>query len=586
MKIYGKDFFVKGFETRGDFSLNEISNNGGVKEIGFSCQYNEAIKANPIQITFYLPALNILTAYAQTVGQARLSRSFKPEWNPFVVSSRLSSGSPTVSLIDYEEKNVYTISVSDVINPIEIKVGLVEEDASCRVDIFLFSSESKILKNYQIKIRIDERKIPYHQSLWDAEKYLFEENRLKPCYVPEAAKLPVYSTWYSYHQNLTDEKLIEECLIAKQMGMETIIVDDGWQTNDIQRGYTYCGDWEIEPTKFPNVKKFVETVHQIGMKVVFWFSLPFLGKNAECYKEFSSMVLDDPNQPFCVLDPRYPKVRNYLIGKYVRAVQEWGLDGLKLDFIDSFKITKYSSEKNENMDYDNLYDAINSMMLTIRNTLQQINPEIMLEFRQTYIGPVMQTYGNMFRVGDCPCDSLTNRVSAIDMRLNMHSVVVHSDMIMWNYEDSVESASKQLLSIFFTVPQISVRLNKIPACHRQMLKHYLSVWLEHRDVLLDGSFKAYGIDGTYTYLEMQNEEKAFFLDFGKNNCKIISKKKNIYLNLTATREVYFDCGITRKTFIVYDVLGNELEKIDADGLLKINVPHSGMVIIMENGERI
>ena len=85
---------------------------------------------------------------------------------------------------------------------------------------------------------------------------------------------------------------------------------------------------------------------------------------------------------------------------------------------------------------------------------------------------------------------------------------------------------------------------------------------------------------------MQNEEKAFFLDFGKNNCKIISKKKNIYLNLTATREVYFDCGITRKTFIVYDVLGNELEKIDADGLLKINVPHSGMVIIMENGERI
>lgn len=579
MKIYGKDFFVKGFETRGEFSLNEISNKNLIEEIGFTCNYEELTKINPIQITFFLPALNILATYSQGSGQARISRSFRPEWSPFVVSSRLSSGSPTVSLIDYEERNVYTISVSDVINPIEIKVGLVEEDAMCRVDILFFSTESKLLKEYNTKIRIDARKIPYNQALIDNEEYLFSENSLIPCYVPDAAKLPVYSTWYSYHQNLTSEKLIEECHIAKGMGMSTIIVDDGWQTNDIRRGYTYCGDWEIEKTKFSDVKKFVKTIHQIGMKVVFWFSLPFLGKNAKCYKEFSSMVLDDIEQPFCVLDPRYPKVRNYLIDKYITAVREWGLDGLKLDFIDSFKMTKYSSEKNENMDYENLYDAINCMMLTIRDSLQEINPEIMLEFRQTYIGPVMQTYGNMFRVGDCPCDSLTNRVSAIDMRLNMHSVVVHSDMIMWNYEDSVESAAKQLLSIFFTVPQISVRLNEIPACHRQMLKHYLSVWLENRDVLLDGSFKAYGIDGTYTYLEMQNEEKAFFLDFGKNNCKIVSGKKNIYLNLTATREVYFDCGITRKTFIVYDVLGNQLEKLDADGLLKINVPHSGMVII-------
>ena len=35
------------------------------------------------------------------------------------------------------------------------------------------------------------------------------------------------------------------------------------------------------------------------------------------------------------------------------------------------------------------------------------------------IGSMMQTYGNMFRVGDCPCDTLSNRMYAIDMRLNI-----------------------------------------------------------------------------------------------------------------------------------------------------------------------
>ena len=579
MKVSDIEFYLQGDNSQ-NIQLEELSDENGIKELKFILNFNAKMDVKPLTLTFYLPALNVLTCYSQMGGQRRADRRFQAEWNPAIVSSRLSGGCPSTSLIDYEENNLYTISVSDVINPIQIKVGVVEEDATIKVDIVFFATEKKQLKEYEAIIRIDSRKISYEQALYDAESFLFSANQLIPCYVPDDAKKPVYSTWYSYHVNFNADNLLLECVEAKKLGIETIIVDDGWQMSDNNKGYSYCGDWEINNTKIPNIKEFVDNVHKIGMKVMFWFSIPFLGKNAKCFREFKNMLLDDQTQDYCVLDPRYSKVRNYLIEKYVQAIRDWGVDGLKLDFIDSFKTTEYSSEKNADMDYEDLYQALNAMMCEIRKKLQEINPNVMLEFRQTYIGPMMQTYGNMFRVGDCPCDTLSNRMYAIDMRLNMHSVAIHSDMLMWNYNDSVESAAKQLLSVFFTVPQISVRLAEIPKQHKQMLKHYLSIWSNNKDVLLDGEFTATGVDGTYSLVQTENEKKVFYIDFGKNICDIVDNKTNIYINVTANNIVYVDFKNTHRTCTVYDALGNKTNILNnASGIMKIEIPLSGMIIV-------
>lgn len=75
-----------------------------------------------------------------------------------------------------------------------------------------------------------------------------------PAEVPELAKKPMYSFWYSQHQNITAESVEEESLRAAEMGFSAIIVDDGWQTEDNNRGYAYCGDWEPSQQKFPDLR--------------------------------------------------------------------------------------------------------------------------------------------------------------------------------------------------------------------------------------------------------------------------------------------------------------------------------------------
>ena len=64
------------------------------------------------------------------------------------------------------------------------------------------------------------------------------------------------------------------------IGFGTLIMDDGWQTADTGRDYPYCGDWEPEPSKFPDMPANVERVHELGLSCVLWLT-PRNGGDAE-----------------------------------------------------------------------------------------------------------------------------------------------------------------------------------------------------------------------------------------------------------------------------------------------------------------
>ncbi|PHB05610.1 alpha-galactosidase, partial [Bacillus pseudomycoides] len=85
--------------------------------------------------------------------------------------------------------------------------------------------------------------------------------------------LPMYSTWYSFHQDISDNEIEKQCEIAKQLGCGAVIVDDGWQTEDDHRGYAYCGDWEVSPKRIVGMREHVERVHDLGMKYLLWYSV-------------------------------------------------------------------------------------------------------------------------------------------------------------------------------------------------------------------------------------------------------------------------------------------------------------------------
>ncbi|MBR6552280.1 MAG: alpha-galactosidase [Clostridia bacterium] len=506
--------------------------------------------------------------------------TLRPDWGMNEINSRLASGMPIQQLFGFDGNNRMCVSVSDVDTPIKIRMGYIEENAEVICEVEFFSLQTNKKSEYNATVRFDFRNVKYYDSIYDTVNWWENECGYKSAFVPEHAKLPMDSLWYSFHQNLEYEKIIEECKNSKELGLETVIIDDGWQTEDNNRGYAFCGDWEVSKSKMNDMKKLVAEIHKLGMKVMLWYSVPFMGIHSKRFEEFKTMLLDESgdNKTFFALDPRYKKVRDYLSNLYENAIKEWDLDGLKLDFIDSFVLKGNSLETDERRDYESLEDAIHALLSETKEKLTKLKSDVLIEFRQSYVGPSIRKYGNMLRVGDCPGDVLTNRSQAINLRFTSGKTAVHSDMLMWNKTDSVENAAEQFINIIYTVPQISVLINELNEEQKKMLRFYISFWKENQDVLLNGKLTAENPECEYSIARVTLNETEIITPY-TNSLVEIYENKAIVINATLKDSVVLKSakGYSAK---VVNCLGEIISEFVIENTLEeISVPRAGIIYL-------
>lgn len=556
--------------------------NDGISIYELVCEFEEVTLPKEITVSFDIEFGGAFSIWNYSCVQDRRLLS---DWreNLQKTDSRLARGIPIHSVIGQNGENVFTVSVSDIKNPLQISSGVNEKRVRHSCSVRFFTQKTAKLHSYRALIRIDERKIDFYDAISSAADYLREINGTEQLYIPNGAKNPVFSTWYNFHQDINEQNLSEQFSAAYELGMRTIIIDDGWQTDDDNGGYAFCGDWKVCTAKFPDMKRFVDKAHKAGLKVMMWYSVPFIGKHSDAAKRFKGMFLDDPNRDWCCLDPRFPKVRDFLISKYETAAREWGTDGFKLDFIDEFKLTKYSDYKSPERDYDSLDDAVKELLCEISKRLKRINPDVLIEFRQNYIGPVVTTYANMLRAGDCAMDAITNRISVLDLRMTSGKVPVHSDMVIWDYADDAHIAAKQLCAVMFAVPQVSVRLDELPKEHRKMLKNYLTFFNVHSDVLLGGRLTLYNPECGYSMAEAENNNKKITVCYVKNVVSLF-KGEHYIVNGTGNTDIFVKAEYELLIrYTVTDCTGRIIGEGERNvkGVSEFNVPESGILTIRQ-----
>ncbi|MCF7954318.1 MAG: alpha-galactosidase [Phycisphaerae bacterium] len=423
------------------------------------------------------------------------------------IESRAVQRAPLITYISQADQNRFTVAFSDCLRPITIRGGVKEEDGRMYFTASLFKEKHPVLEKYQVTLRFDSRSKPYYKVLKDTAKWWAAQDNYTPAPVPEAVRVPVYSTWYNYHQSVDPDRIVEDCRIGGELGLEGVIVDDGWQTLDSNRGYAYTGDWK--PERIPDMKGFVDRIHALDQKIWLWYSVPMAGIKSEAIKKFEGKTLKfSSGLQAHVLDPRYPEVREYLIGIYENAVRDWGLDGLKLDFIGMFAPDgKTVLTAEDGRDYASVDKAVDRLLTDVMARLRNIKPDIAIEFRQPYNGPLMRKYGNAFRAVDCPYTAAVNRKLTVDVRLLCDNTTVHSDPIIWHPDEPVETAALQILNILFAVPQISVRLSEVSQDHRDMIGFWMNYCKTNRDVLLDGEFMPVSPGQNYPMVSARTDDK-------------------------------------------------------------------------------
>lgn len=559
-----------------------VSEINGLYTYKFSISSEQPNSPKPITLRWCIPSFNMKGVWKP--GGVHDKRQ-QYDWELEHVKSRVSVDAPVICVFGHDDSNIHTIACSDAANLISMNALLREEDNYEYCHLSFFTERHPEISSYTCDIRIDTRPILFSQALQEVSQWWESYDSMKPSPIPAVASVPLYSSWYQFHQDLDPEVLLSECKLAYDLGYELIILDDGWQTKDSNRGYDYTGDWE--PERFPNMADFVQKVKATGMKFGLWYSVPFCGKHSKAYQKFKGKFLTEEHRWAPVFDPRYPEVRQYLIDTYVKALKDWKLDAFKLDFIDEFKV--YPSTvltKEDGRDYANVNEAVIQLFTDAMTALRAINPDIGIEFRQQYVGPILRKFGNMFRAFDCPNDAVSNRIRVTDVKLLCGATAVHSDPQTWHIKESVEVAALQVLNSFYGVPQMSMLLSELPKDHLAMIKFYTSYWRVHQDILLNGHFKPTSPLANYPVLESTKDQHTIIGVYEDAICTATIQDKLDIINAKRSNSIVLrsqsECDVQ---VIIYncqgDTISQETQQI-TKGLIEFTVPPSGLIRITKN----
>ena len=572
-------------------SIHKEDKGNGIEEIIIKIQGDSNKVPSTLRVSFKFPSINIQGSWRPAIQNMEdgFNRSLAVNWDGWDGNQAANTvGAPIYCLYDVSGRNRITVAYSDVLNKVYMKMGVNEENAEIFCVVTLFKEEINGFSNYIGRIRIDTRDIPWYEAVQEVAPWWDSVAGITPSQIPECARLPMYSTWYSYHQAVKEQEIEKQCYLAKQIGCEAVIMDDGWQLSEVDHGYSHTGDWEPQSEKIISMKEHVQRVHNLGMKYLLWYSVPFVGFESKSWDIFRDKILSKWEEKGAgVLDPRFPEVREYLIEKYELAFRDWDIDGLKLDFVDCFNVKDRDQVKfGEGRDFDSIQEAVDKLLSDIIVRLRRIKSDVLVEFRQPYNGPLMRKYGNMLRAWDCANDAIENRVRTIDIRMLSQTTPVHSDMIIWHEEDKVESVALQLQNIIFAVPQISVKLDIIPEVHKRMLQFWLQFSRTNLDVLQQGTLMPLYPQHLYPIVGAFSHDKLIIAVYSEFIVRIeeTTVNKIFLINAKSTENIVLDiryrfdnCQVT-----TMNCCGERIESYQmmfVIGLHNITIPASGLVEI-------
>ncbi|MBN2643584.1 MAG: alpha-galactosidase [Victivallales bacterium] len=563
MKNVKLNILCKGYEYK--INTKNIAENIQI----LSFEFIRSSSPGNIKIEWTIPSYNI---FFRWVPSLESNKSIPPDWSSSVNYS-FTDFMPLCSFIGTENNNIFTFACNEIILPVKLKSGIVEEECSIRcslsIDLKNFQHDS-----YNCEIYFDSSQNIYAEVIRRTALYLSKTNANQK--IKSESFDFVYSTWYSFHQNINRKKLENSALKFPEYKLRTMIVDDGWQTSDNKRGYAFCGDWLPEKSKFPDFSEHIMSIREQGINYLLWFAPPLVGINSSAYKKFKDMILYEQKKgTVFVLDPRFPEVRKYLIDKLHVAMNKWGVSGFKLDFIDSFATpVNWQDYPDNRRDFDCVFTAVQVLLKQIRSTF----PEAIIEFRQKYIAPILLGYGDIIRAADCPGDILSNRIRTIELRLCCPNCAVHSDMLKWHFDLSTESAALQLLNVFFAVPQISVDLTKLPEAHQKMLSFYLTFIDNHSETLFWGKLLPLHPELNYPQVIARGEGEIISVIY--QTAQIVQQRpgiENFILNACDCNGIYVEF-MDKGEADIFDCYGNLHEKISiVPGIQRVAIPIAGIL---------
>lgn len=334
---------------------------------------------------------------------------------------------------------------------------------------------------------------------------------------PHAAD-PLYCTWYAHGPMVTQEKVLAELDLVRDLGFRNYVIDEGWFGGGLEAAH-FRGDYTPNPEKFPDMRKVAEEVHRRGMNLLLWVSPFQIAKQSKKYpslrkylnhrdrlgelsffrSELSPWVSGTPKEPDpeerMELCPRTGITETYVPELVAGLIRDYDLDGLKIDFLDQVSLLPCTA------DHEHVHATVGEAMArtleAMDTAIRRVKADAIIEFRLPYANIFLRPYATLYRAQDCPWDWDQNRRQCAWIRAFTpgDGPLPEADYISWRADESDQNVAKAVASaILYCVPSIGRDFTKLPASHLQIVKKWLAFYQEHKEEIVRGRWQPLEFD--------------------------------------------------------------------------------------------
>lgn len=229
-KAFGRMGFECDIDCRVEHSVEKNIVGAEIHTFMIDWNYNEVEDDTFLQISVIENAIRHLYYWNPDCG---FRRSTPCGWSAGA-RSMTSISAPVSCIYDGNGVNTFTCAVSEVKEIVELKTAIVN-DSYFGVNVKIRLGQYIKCGHLTLKLFIDESEIPMYKALDNVCRWWEDECGLKSMHVPEDAKDAMYSYWYSFQQGLYQKEVLEEAKRVAELGLKTVIFDDGWQMEGVKR---------------------------------------------------------------------------------------------------------------------------------------------------------------------------------------------------------------------------------------------------------------------------------------------------------------------------------------------------------------
>ncbi|MCD8095313.1 MAG: alpha-galactosidase [Ruminococcus sp.] len=145
------------------------------------------------------------------------------------------------------------------------------------------------------------------------------------------------NNWEATYFNFTAEKLYQIAEQASKLGIEMLVMDDGWFGHR-DADNSSLGDWFVYDSKIEGgLKALVDRVNSLGMKFGIWFEPEMVSPDSQLYREHPDWAIQVKGRELTlcreqyVLDYSRKDVRDYIYGLMRKILDSANIEYIKWD---------------------------------------------------------------------------------------------------------------------------------------------------------------------------------------------------------------------------------------------------------------